>query len=163
MLNQIRAHRSTPFRIGVHELLVHPLDHLTRKAVAVPRRYLAQDYSGQALHLLDQTTPFERHVRHDQSIGREQPPRCLDEHDRKILHLADLCAGHAPSQKFFLLVDEINRGDIPRIFGELLTLLEKDKRGLRVTLPLSGDPFAVPKNVHIIGTVARQRLSDKMA
>jgi 5-methylcytosine-specific restriction enzyme B len=62
-----------------------------------------------------------------------------------------------------LLVDEINRGDIPRIFGELLTLLEKDKRGLRVTLPLSGDPFAVPKNVHIIGTVARQRLSDKMA
>ena len=58
-----------------------------------------------------------------------------------------------PSQKFFLLVDEINRGDIPRIFGELLTLLEKDKRGLQVTLPLSGDNFAVPANVHVLGTM----------
>jgi 5-methylcytosine-specific restriction protein B len=62
-------------------------------------------------------------------------------------------AGRAPSHKFFLLVDEINRGDIPRIFGELLTLLEKDKRGLQVTLPLSGDNFAVPANVHLLGTM----------
>jgi 5-methylcytosine-specific restriction protein B len=50
-------------------------------------------------------------------------------------------------------VDEINRGDIPRIFGELLTLLEKDKRGLQVTLPLSGDNFAVPTNVQLLGTM----------
>jgi 5-methylcytosine-specific restriction protein B len=62
-------------------------------------------------------------------------------------------AGHAPSRNFFLLVDEINRGDIPRIFGELLTLLEKDKRGLKVTLPLSGDSFAVPANVYLLGTM----------
>jgi 5-methylcytosine-specific restriction protein B len=62
-------------------------------------------------------------------------------------------AGQTSNQKFFLLVDEINRGDIPRIFGELLTLLEKDKRGLKVTLPLSGDNFAVPTNVHLIGTM----------
>lgn len=56
-------------------------------------------------------------------------------------------------RKFLLLVDEINRGDIPRIFGELLTLLEKDKRGLQVTLPLSGDNFAVPANVYVLGTM----------
>ena len=62
-------------------------------------------------------------------------------------------AGHAPQQKFLLLVDEINRGDIPRIFGELLTLLESDKRGSEVTLPLSGDRFAVPPNVHVLGTM----------
>ena len=62
-------------------------------------------------------------------------------------------AGHAPSRNFFLLVDEINRGDIPRIFGELLTLLEKDKRGLKVTLPLSGDSFSVPANVYLLGTM----------
>jgi 5-methylcytosine-specific restriction protein B len=66
-----------------------------------------------------------------------------------------LCAdaAHAPDRRFLLLVDEINRGDIPRIFGELLTLLERDKRGMRVVLPLSGETFAVPHNVHVIGTM----------
>ncbi len=60
---------------------------------------------------------------------------------------------NSEERKYFLVVDEINRGDIPRIFGELLTLLEKDKRGLEVTLPLSGERFTVPQNVHVLGTM----------
>jgi 5-methylcytosine-specific restriction enzyme B len=62
-------------------------------------------------------------------------------------------AGHTLDRKFVLVVDEINRGDIPRIFGELLTLLERDKRGLKLNLPLSGEGFAVPPNVYLIGTM----------
>ncbi len=62
-------------------------------------------------------------------------------------------ARQKPEWKFFLLVDEINRGDIPRIFGELLTLLELDKRGLGVSLPVSGESFAVPPNLYVIGTM----------
>lgn len=58
-----------------------------------------------------------------------------------------------PELQFFLLVDEINRGDIPRIFGELLTQLERDKRGQPVHLPVSGERFSVPGNVQIIGTM----------
>ncbi len=58
-----------------------------------------------------------------------------------------------PDQEFYLIIDEINRGDIPRIFGELLTVLEKDKRGRTVLLPLTGTPFSVPNNVCIIGTM----------
>jgi 5-methylcytosine-specific restriction protein B len=54
---------------------------------------------------------------------------------------------------YYLIIDEINRGDIPRIFGELLTILEKDKRGKSVLLPLSGEGFAVPSNVFVIGTM----------
>ena len=50
-------------------------------------------------------------------------------------------------------MDEINRGDIPRIFGELLTLLELDKRGVAVNLPVSGDRFMVPPNLYVIGTM----------
>jgi len=67
----------------------------------------------------------------------------------------DLCddARKAPDHKFILLIDEINRGDIPRIFGELLTLLELDKRGFSLTLPLSGKRFDVPKNVYVLGTM----------
>ena len=56
---------------------------------------------------------------------------------------------------FYLIIDEINRGDIPRIFGELITLIEADKRGWskRTKLPLSGDDFWVPPNVYIIATM----------
>lgn len=62
-------------------------------------------------------------------------------------------AARAPARKFYLVVDEINRGDIPRIFGELLTVLEKDKRGKAVVLPVSGEPFRVPPNVYLVGTM----------
>ena len=62
-------------------------------------------------------------------------------------------AAKEPNCRFFLIVDEINRGDIPRIFGELLTVLERDKRGRPILLPLSGQPFSVPDNVYLIGTM----------
>ena len=62
-------------------------------------------------------------------------------------------AADSPNRQFFLVVDEINRGDIPRIFGELLTTLEKDKRGKRIVLPVSQDLFAVPENIFLIGTM----------
>lgn len=68
---------------------------------------------------------------------------------------AELCrrAAKQPGRHFYLLVDEINRGDIPRIFGELLTVLEKDKRGVPVLLPMLDEPFVVPPNIALIGTM----------
>lgn len=57
-----------------------------------------------------------------------------------------------PDRPYLVLIDEINRGDVPKILGELITLLEPDKRGMHVTLP-TGRRFAVPPNVHILGTM----------
>ncbi|MEZ4444942.1 MAG: winged helix-turn-helix domain-containing protein [Polyangiaceae bacterium] len=62
-------------------------------------------------------------------------------------------ASQRTDRAFYLLIDEFNRGDVPRIFGELLTVLEKDKREVAVTLPLSGAAFAVPKNVFLVATM----------
>lgn len=69
-----------------------------------------------------------------------------------LKRLCETAAGD-PVHRYFLIVDEINRGDIPRIFGELITLLEKSKRGKAVTLPLSKEPFTVPSNVFVVGTM----------
>ncbi len=62
-------------------------------------------------------------------------------------------ARRRPDQKFYLIIDEINRGDIPRIFGELLSVIEKSKRGKSILLPLTGTTFRVPDNVYVIGTM----------
>jgi len=58
-----------------------------------------------------------------------------------------------PSRDFFLVVDEINRGDIPRIFGELISVIEQDKRGKLITLPVTGGTFSVPPNIYLLGTM----------
>ena len=60
-------------------------------------------------------------------------------------------AENNPSLDFFFIIDEINRGNLSKIFGELLMLIESDYRGKSATLAYSGEAFSVPANVHIIG------------
>lgn len=86
--------------------------------------------------------------------------RPLTINDQLVFELKDgifkkICsdARKNPNQRFYLIIDEINRGDIPRIFGELLTVLEADKRETPIMLPLSREAFTVPPNVYLIGTM----------
>lgn len=60
-------------------------------------------------------------------------------------------AANQPDKDFFFIIDEINRGNMSKIFGELLMLIERDYRGTKATLAYNGMTFSVPKNLYIIG------------
>lgn len=71
-----------------------------------------------------------------------------------IFHQFCIKASNDPEQDYYFIIDEINRGNLSKIFGELLMLIENDKRGSRFAVPLTYKPdnrFYVPQNVYIIG------------
>ncbi|MCX5042426.1 AAA family ATPase [Aldersonia sp. NBC_00410] len=76
----------------------------------------------------------------------------LELRDGVMKRIAQEATKHAPDPHV-IIIDEINRADVPRVFGELMTVVEKSRRGQSVTLPTSGDRLAIPPNVIILGTM----------
>lgn len=77
---------------------------------------------------------------------------------RGIFYKFCIKAANDPDRKYFFIIDEINRGNLSKIFGELLMLIEKDYRfnykegkGTRITLAYNDERFTVPENLYIIG------------
>ena len=96
---------------------------------------------------------FIEGIRHEVKSTENSPDGILTYPIKKGVFWNVCNAARTSENNYVIIIDEINRGNISKIFGELITIIENDKRGDKVTLSYSGEKFSVPDNVYVIGTM----------
>lgn len=94
---------------------------------------------------------FHQNYSYEDFIMGYKPQKEGFELKKGIFYRFCVSAAEQPDKNYFFIIDEINRGNMSKIFGELLMLIEKDYRGEKATLAYSGETFSVPDNLYIIG------------
>lgn len=126
------------------------------------KTYWAQQYSNRIGPDRTRFVTFHQSIAYEEFVEGLKP----NSSDGQIAYYVkpgifrDICRQAAldPDNEYLLVIDEINRANIAKVFGELITLIEDDKRlgaanEIMVTLPYSGEQFGIPENLTILGTM----------
>ncbi|WP_191249803.1 AAA family ATPase [Kordiimonas sediminis] len=119
-----------------------------------------QSRSVEWLFVSEKSLPYDRimHTAFSQMTLYQPTARALSKEKLSAFLNQGTSGGDNRDKNYVLIIDEINRGNISRIFGELITLIEDDKRAgteneQSVVLPYSKKPFSVPENLYLLGTM----------
>lgn len=114
-------------------------------------RRLAYEMMGEKDDSRVALVQFHQNYSYEDFIMGYKPSGAEFELQRGTFYKFCISAANNPDKPYFFIIDEINRGNLSKIFGELLMLIEKDYRGDKIALAYSDEKFSVPKNVYIIG------------
>ena len=114
-------------------------------------RRLAYELMGEKDDTRVSLIQFHQNYSYEDFILGYKPVGADFELQRGIFYKFCISAANNPDKPYFFIIDEINRGNLSKIFGELLMLIEKDYRGEKLTLAYKDEKFFVPKNIYIIG------------
>lgn len=139
----------------IKNVLLRKQNIILQGAPGVGKTFLAKRLAYSLLGAKDkekiQVVQFHQSYSYEDFIEGYKPTATGFELKKGIFYKFCKKAESDPTHKYFFIIDEINRGNMSKIFGELLMLIENDKRGEYIYLAYSGMMFSVPSNLYIIG------------
>jgi len=142
---------------GEYQYIESGVLHKNDYCHTLPVNWLVSDINIDGYQLNGNKDFTLKTVCHLRSVNASDVFELLEKHDIKFKITPQQAV---LADNYVLIIDEINRGNISKIFGELITLIEPSKRSgegqeeaLKLILPYSGSKFTVPNNLHIIGTM----------
>lgn len=139
----------------LRDLLEHKRNLILQGAPGVGKTYAAKRLAYTMMKCMDKqriaTVQFHQNYSYEDLIMGYRPTENGFELRKGIFHRFCTRAANDPGNAYFFIIDEINRGNMGKIFGELLMLIEREYRGTRTALAYSGEQFYVPENLYIIG------------
>ena len=140
---------------GLEALLKNKKNIILQGAPGVGKTFCARRLAYEMMGEKDESrvslVQFHQNYSYEDFILGYKPSGSDFELQRGIFYKFCISAANNPDKPYFFIIDEINRGNLSKIFGELLMLIEKDYRGEKLTLAYKDEKFFVPKNIYIIG------------